>query len=1484
MSNEAKRRLFGEIFSRCLENSKWREIFLTSGCASIRGDKEKSIYEVRAEFSKHIPQSELCELEADIVKEYAVSYIKIIPQYPKELFSTDLLPEVISEAGRRGAVTNGFFRDYEASLDGNALTVSIPFTHGGLDLLSLANTEKLIAEVILDCYSLELNVRIEQSDDYKKRFDDFLLQQEEYLKSIAKESAAAYAAYDASRSASESGYGGKNRQQPQEKAPVDPDAPVLARKISLFECPDHVITEEDGTLVSGKMRFDVSSPETIYGGDIDISKAVPIRTLTEPRRNVVILGRVVEIATKESFRGDKMKLTVTVTDNDTSIYIKANLEIGAAAELTEIFKKGMAIAAFGSLRLDNYDNELYMTLGAIKKIKRIRRKDISDDKRVELHMHTNMSQMDALIKPAEVVPLAASWGHKAIAFTDHGNLQSFPLAMKAAKGQDIKIIYGLEAYFVDDTARAAYGNYDYSFSDEFVVFDIETTGLSSQNDRITEIGAVLVKDGEVLERYNTFVNPEMPIPEKITELTSITDEMVADAPTIDKVLPEFFAFVKDRMLIAHNADFDTSFIRRAADRLGIPFPNSYLDTVAMSRYVNPELSKHKLDVLADYFGLRDFKHHRANEDAEMLSMIFYKMVEKLREEGVASISEMVNTMSGKCDPLKLRCYHQIILVKNQVGLKNLYKLVSDSYLKYYRKYPRIPKTRLTELREGLIIGSACEAGELFQAIVDNKPDAELESIAEFYDYLEIQPISNNEFMLASGKAKDVEELRGFNRKIVELGKKLGKPVVATCDAHYIDPEDDIYRKILLSGMKFADGDCDARLYLRTTDEMLEEFMYLGEETAREVVITNTNLIADMIEPLKPIPDGNYPPHIDGAEEELKQKCTELAHELYGDELPIQVSSRLDRELDSIIKNGFAIMYIIARKLVENSEEKGYQVGSRGSVGSSFAATMAGITKVNPLPPHYRCKKCRYSEFIEDGSVASGFDLPPKACPVCGAELERDGHDIPFETFLGFYGDKTPDIDLNFSGDVQADAHKFTEVLFGQGKAFKAGTIGTLASKTAFGFTQKYLEGKGISLPRAEVDRLIDGCVGVKRTTGQHPGGIIVVPAEYEVYDFTPVQHPADNPNSDIITTHFQFEYLHDTILKLDILGHVIPTKYKRLEEFTNTNILDVPLSDPKIYKLFTKPDVMGVTSEELGGIETGTLGLPEMNTKLTRGVLVAAQPKNFADLLQISGLTHGTGVWKGNADELIKSGVCTISDVIGTRDDIMLTLIQKYGVEKSKAFKIMEFVRKNKKGLPIPEEMIETMKACNVPQWYMDSLQKIRYMFPKAHAAAYVIDALRLGWYKIYYPVEFYAAYFTAAPDGIDSEIITGGRANISRKIQELTAAGADISAKDDDILDALQLVNECCARGYSFLPVSYEKSHAFKFLPEDGKIRLPFSSLPGLGENAAKNLMAARDSGSVYSVEDLKTEAKLSKSVIEILERNHVLDGLSKTNQLSLF
>ncbi len=1428
-----------------------------------RVDREKRILEVTARFDKIVPKSLLYEIEEKVQEAYKIQFCKILPQYPSELFDYDYVPEILLEAERVGIVAKGFFGDYKYELNDGELTILIPFADEGITLLQSAQTPSIIEKIIESEFGIKISVAIEydgtsfreMSADYKQR-----------LETIDKQISYAEKRYtDAPQISSE-----PSKEQEAEKLP---------KMLSVYE-ETSVEREDDGIIRIGVSTFDVSAPQFVIGIPFEI-QPVLISSVTRPIRNVIFVGEVFSFKSEENRAGDKSNVSFGIFDGHSSIFVKRySLDIEDAKELASTVKNGMVIAVRGFTKNEkNDETEVYMNYSDIAIISKKKRKDNAPQKRVELHLHTTMSAMDALIPPDVAVKTAQAWGHKAVAITDHGNVQAFPEAMIAAEKCGMKVIYGMEAYFVNSTASAVYGNYDGTFRDEFVVFDIDTTGLSPLTCKITEIGAVKIKDGEVIERYNTFVNPECPIPKEITELTSITDEMVADARTINVVLPEFLEFVGKRMLIAHNAEFDVSFIRAAAKAQEIPFENAYLDTLGLSRFLNADLKSHKLDVLAKHYKLEEFHHHRACDDAETLAKIFFKMGEQLVQMDVNDFAGLKNEMSTQSNPLTLKPYHQIILVKNKVGLKNLYRLISSSYLEYYRRNPRIPKTELEKHREGLIIGSACEAGELFSAIVEGRTEREIEDIVNFYDYLEIQPICNNRFLITEGKVADDEGLRDLNRKIVELGEKYNKPVVATCDAHFLNDEDEIYRKILQAGMKFKDFDRDIHLYFRTTDEMLEEFSYLGEEKAYEIVVENTNKIADMIEEVRPIPKGTYTPNMEGAEEELQEKCWTKAKAMYGDPIPDIVKNRLEKELTSIIKNGFAVLYMIAQRLVWYSESQGYLVGSRGSVGSSFVATMAGISEVNPLPPHYYCPKCQHSEFFTDGSVGSGFDLPDKNCVKCGTKYNADGHDIPFETFLGFYGDKSPDIDLNFSGDVQGRVHKYTEELFGAENVFRAGTLAALQDKTAYGFVAKYFESKGVSLGKAEMERIIQGCVGVKRTTGQHPGGIIVVPREYEIYDFSPVQRPADDPNSDIVTTHFAFSYLHDTILKLDELGHDIPTKYKWLEKFSNTSVMDVPMNDSEVYELFHSTKPLGITSEDIDS-PIGTFGLPEFGTRFLQQVLVDAKPNNFADLLQISGLTHGTGVWLGNADELIKQGICDISKVIGCRDNIMNDLI-RYGLENALSFKIMESVRKGKGLTP---EWEEEMRKNNVPDWYIGSCKKIKYMFPKAHAAAYVMSAIRLGWYKVHIPIAFYCSMFTVAPGGFDAEIVGKGRSHVVATIKDIEKRGKEASPKEQASIPSLQLANECMARKIKFLPVDIEKSHSYAFVPENGAIRMPFSALAGLGDNAAANILAARDEEKFFSVEDLQTRAKLTKSVIEVLRKNHALDNLNETDQLTLF
>ena len=1406
---------------------------------------------VDVRFPYTVPKKDLLyPLEAAIKKAYELKSVMIFPKYEAELFDEEYIQQIMVEACRRKLITDLFLRRSKQRLIDGKLIIETLYGDGGIALMEETGTEKSISAIISGEFGINVPVEIRASSERDEQFEKLLIFDNETKLTQYYEKTA-------------------QRIETEKKCATSTGT---YREIS---------TDGEGHILAGFAVFDISSPEQISGKNVESGDFTPIGACTEPKKNIALIGEIACMAVNETRRGNKT-VTFSLTDFEGSVTVKC---VGKKAAEYAGLSNGTSVIMEGELKYDDYDRDRELTFypSSAMKVKRVLRQDKHNgQKRVELHLHTNMSMMDATMAPSLAVATAHRWGHAAVAITDHGNVQGFPDAMKMSEKLGMKVIYGMEGYLVDDAAKAIFGEDDTGFDDEFVVFDIETTGLSAMTCKITEIGAVLVQKGEVLKVFSTFVNPEGHIPEEITELTGITDDMVADAPSQGDAVKAFIEFVGKRTVVAHNANFDMGFIRRAAENAGIHFDPPYLDTLSMSRFLNPELKNHKLDTLVDFYRLGDFNHHRACDDAEVTAKIFCKMTEKLAGESIYTVRQMSESMAEKTDPHKLRPYHIILLVKNPTGLKNLYKIVSNGYLKYYYRHPRIPKTELVDLREGLVIGSACIEGELASAVLDGKAWDELLSIAEFYDYLEIQPICNNEFLIGS-KGLTHDALIEINKTIVRIGETLGKPVVATCDAHYLEDYDGISRSVLLRGMGMKDGDRDSHLFFRTTDEMLKEFSYLGEEKAREVVIENTNKIADLIgTDIRPFPNGTYTPKMEGAEEELMDICYTTAKSIYGDPLPDIVEKRLKKELDSIISHGFAVLYMIARKLVKYSESQGYLVGSRGSVGSSFVASMAGISEVNPLPPHYVCPKCRHSDFSNEEGAGSGFDLPPKNCPVCGARYNSDGHDIPFETFLGFFGDKSPDIDLNFSGEVQGKVHKYTEELFGKENVFRAGTIGTLAEKTAYGFVAGYFDDKGIKVNKAEINRIVSKCVGVKRTTGQHPGGIVVVPKEYEIYDFCPVQHPADDASSDIITTHFTFNDMHDLLLKLDELGHDIPTKYKYIEMFTNTSVLDVPVGDPEVYKLFNSTEPLGIKPEDIMGIQVGTLGIPENGTDFVIPVLVEAKPKTFADLLQIMGLTHGTDVWSGNAQVLIKEGICELKSVVGTRDSIMLRLIQ-YGLDNKDAFDIMEKVRKNKKGDPLPDWMIDKMHEHNVDEWYIESLKKIKYMFPKAHAAAYVLSAIRIAWYKVHMPLEFYCAYFSAAPDGFDGELAVKSKKTIEAVLKDLKEKGNEQSQKEAATYSAMQLALEFVARGFKFLPVDLYRSDARLFLPEDGAIRLPFSSLSGVGVAAAQNIVDAREAGGEFlSVEELKQRASVSKSVVEILEKNGVLKNLSETNQIT--
>ncbi len=1232
-------------------------------------------------------------------------------------------------------------------------------------------------------------------------------------------------------------------------------------------------------------------PDIIYGRSFE-GDSVPISEIVDEIGEVVIVGKILSKEERE-IRNEKTIVMFNVTDFTDTITVKIFVKNEQLEDISGKLSKGAFVRIKGMAVFDRFDKEI--TIGSVVGIKTIgdfttKREDHSPKKRVELHAHTLMSDMDAVVDVKTMIKRAKSWGHKAIAITDHGVVQSFTEAAHCLdKDDDFKIIYGMEGYLVDDVKDIVENEKGQSLDDACVVFDIETTGFSATRDRIIEIGAVKVVEGKIVDKYSTFVNPDIPIPFEIENLTHISDEMVMDAPMIDVILPQFLEFCKGCILVAHNASFDVGFIRTKAAEMQIETDFTVVDTVGLARMLLPKLNRFKLNVVAKELHVSLESHHRAVDDAGATAEIFVKFIAMLKEKGITTLHDI--NKSGKLSPeviKKLPTYHVIILAKNELGRINLYRLVSKSHIEYYNRRPRIPKSLLEENREGLIIGSACEAGELYRALVRKESQDEITRIVNFYDYLEIQPIGNNEFMKRSEKSDyaDIttdEDLQEYNKKIVELAEQFHKLCVATCDVHFLDPEDEVYRRIIMAGKGFADADMQPPLYLRTTEEMLEEFKYLGSEKAEEVVITNTNKVADMIEYISPVRPDKCPPVIENSDQDLRQICYDKAHSMYGDPLPEPVESRLEKELTSIIGNGFAVMYIIAQKLVWKSNEDGYLVGSRGSVGSSFVATMSGITEVNPLPAHYYCENCHYSDFDSEEVKAyagkSGCDMPDKLCPVCGEPLMKDGHEIPFETFLGFYGDKEPDIDLNFSGEYQNHAHDYTEVIFGDGQTFRAGTIGTLAEKTAFGYVYKYFEEKEIHKRRPEMERIAQGCVGVRRTTGQHPGGIVVLPIGEEIYSFTPVQRPANDMTTQTITTHFDYHSIDHNLLKLDILGHDDPTMIRMLEDLTGVDAKTIRFDDEKVLSLFANLDALHITAEDLDGCDLGSLGVPEFGTEFVMQMLRDTQPKTFSDLVRISGLSHGTDVWLNNAQYFIAQGNCELSTAICTRDDIMTYLIHM-GVENGLAFKIMESVRKGK---GLQDHMVEAMKEAGVPEWYMESCRRIKYMFPKAHAAAYVMMAFRIAYFKVYYPLAYYAAFFSIRASSFNYELMCLGRERLEYHMADYKRRSNELTAKEQDTLKDMKLVLEMYARGFEFAPIDIYTAKARYFQIVDRKLMPSLSTIDGLGDKAADAVVEAAKQGKFLSRQDFKNRCKVSSTVTDLMADLGLLGDLPMTNQMSL-
>ncbi len=1443
-------------------------------------------------------------LQIEVKEQYHLS-----AQYTPENLLNEYLDSILEELGTESVVERSMMQSATWSFDTeNVLRLQLTDTivaKGKKEHL-VHYLERIFAERF--CCPIEVHVTYKKAKDSKLKYNDQKIQQE--VEAIL-EHTAAVREENAGQEAEASDEDKKKETKKEEK-----------KAAAVQKSASKPMTGGKGKKFSGnfgkKERFspfkrNPDDPNLLYGRDFD-DDPIELSTVVGEMGEITFRGKVIEFDTRE-IRNEKTIVMFAVTDFTDTIMVKMFVRNEQLPDVLGDIKKGAFLKIKGVTTIDKFDGEL--TIGSVTGIRKISdftesRMDTAPEKRVELHCHTKMSDMDGVSEVVDILKRAHEWGHKAIAITDHGVVQAFPIANHFIEGLDkddpFKVIYGVEGYLVDDLQDVAVNEKGQSLNDTYVVFDLETTGFSSIKDKIIEIGAVKVENGVITDKFSTFVNPKVPIPFEITNLTGITDDMVMEAPDIETILPQFLEFVGDAVLVAHNASFDVSFIEQNCRYQDIIPDFTSVDTVAMARILLPTLSKFKLNVVANALHISLENHHRAVDDAGATAEIFVKFVEMLRARNIKTLTKLNQFGAQNKDAIrKLPSYHVIILAKNQTGRVNLYKLVSESHLDFYARRPRIPKSELSKYREGLIVGSACEAGELYQAILNDKSEQRISRIVNFYDYLEVQPLGNNEFMIDSPKITKVnceEDLREINRKIIALGEKFNKPVVATCDVHFLNPEDEVYRRIIMAGKGFPDADNQPPLYLHTTDEMLEEFEYLGSAKAREIVIENPNRIADMIERISPVRPDKCPPVIPDSDKTLREICYNKAHSMYGEELPSVVTERLERELNSIISNGFAVMYIIAQKLVWKSNEDGYLVGSRGSVGSSFVATMAGITEVNPLSPHYYCPNCHYSDFDSDEVRAyaggCGWDMPDKNCPECGTPLIKDGFDIPFETFLGFKGNKEPDIDLNFSGDYQSNAHKYTEVIFGAGQTYRAGTIGTLADKTAFGYVKNYYEERGQGKRTCEINRIVGGCTGIRRSTGQHPGGIIVLPLGEDINSFTPVQHPANDMTTDIITTHFDYHSIDHNLLKLDILGHDDPTMIKTLEEYISSPAMDneynetdhkfvatdIPLDDPDVMSLFHDTSALGIAPDDIGGCPVGCLGIPEFGTDFVIQMVVDTKPKTLSDLIRISGLSHGTDVWLNNAQDLIKSGKATISTAICTRDDIMTYLINK-GLDSEESFTIMERVRKGtvakgkcKEWPDFKKDMIDH----DVPDWYIGSCEKIKYMFPKAHAAAYVMMAYRIAYCKVNYPLAYYGAYFGIRANAFSYEKMCQGKEKLQYYINDYTRRSSSLTNKEQDEMKDMHIVQEMYARGFEFMPIDIYKAKATKFQIIDGKLMPPFSTIDGMGDKAAEAVEVAAKDGPYLSRDDFRQRTKASKTVIDTMNDLGLFGELPESNQLSLF